>query len=432
VYMRSDIPVGDIHELIPGGAHTYSRGDDQFPNNAPQYLIRGKGAQIWDSQGRNFWDLSMGLRSVSIGHAESSQLRFINKSISKGVNLARPVFDEFKLAEKMTEIIPSAEMVKFGKNGSDVNTAAVRLARAATGRKFILRCSTNPFLSVNDWFIGTTVMNSGIPDEISKLTLQFAYGDYAEVNRIFSELGDQIACIILEPYGALIPDVKFLEYLRITADRYQSVLIFDEVISGFRFDLGGAQKLSGVTPDLSTFGKGIANGFPLSALVGKKDIMNLGGIKHSDPRVFLLSSTYGSERSGLAAALWTISFLEKSDVIKANIEVAEEIYQIFNGASLAHNLDSRIQLLGPAINPTLSIKDETGEQSGTSRARFLGVAIEHGLFLPYFSYSARHRSKFVKQFRSKIQAAFSDFADVDSVFHSTNFGETKPVFRKYN
>ena len=422
----------EIHNLIPGGAHTYSRGDDQFPSNAPKYLVKGKGAKIWDQDGRQYWDMSMGLRSVSIGHAESSQLRYVNKIISKGVNLARPVLEEFELAEKIRSLIPSAEMVKFGKNGSDVNTAAVRLARAATGRKLILRCSTNPFLSVNDWFIGSTVMNSGIPEEISELTLQFPYGDIAQVEKIFEDFGKEIACIILEPFGSLNPDIVFLEYLRKKADQFGTILIFDEVISGFRFDIGGAQKIANVVPDLSTFAKGIANGFPFSALVGKKEIMDLGGIRHEKPRVFLLSSTYGSERSGIAAAMWTISYLEKHNSIATNWEVAEAAKLIFNETAAGYSLQDRIKLIGPAINPTLSIDDVAGAPSGIDRATFLGIAIENGLFLPYFSYSARHRDKFLKDFRVKIDRIFNTFARTSSGDVANIYGEVKPVFRKFN
>lgn len=417
-----------LQEYIPGGAHTYSRGNDQFPKNAPVAIIDAKGYKARGSNGIEYLDLGMGLRSVSIGHGEKKQAQAIYSSILTGVNFTRPNLEELALAEKFCELIPSAEMVKFAKNGSDVTTAATRLARAYTGKRTILRCLNNPFFSVDDWFIVNTPMDNGIPTEISSLTVSFQYGNMDQIMSIYKHLNGDVACIILEPFGVPDPDIEFLKNLRDFCTRLGIVLIFDEVISGFRYHLKGAQFLAGVTPDLSTFGKAVGNGFPISALCGKREIMNLGGIGHKSPRVFLLSTTFGPERSGLTAALWTINKMEKNPEFEGNYEVAKIVKSRFNDIAESLNINDFLQIIGNPINPVMVTKDADGNPSGLIRHKLLFHLFEQGLLMPYISISASHREKFIRSYSEAIEKALRNFA-LDKDFVGA---EIQPVFRKFN
>jgi len=417
-----------LHSLIPGGAHTYSRGDDQFPENAPVAIIHGKGCEVKGSNGKTYFDMGMGLRSVSIGHGNRKQNKFIYSKTLNGNNFTRPNLEELFLAEKLNEVIPCAEMVKFAKNGSDVTTGAVKLARAYTGKRHVLRCANNPFFSVDDWFIGDTPMDRGVPSEISSLTSQFEYGDIEKLFKLRAEIGDDIACVILEPFGFENFDIEYLKALRAFCTANQIVLIFDEVISGFRYHLKGAQFLAGVTPDLATFGKALGNGFPISALCGKKEIMEIGGIDHIEDRVFLLSTTFGSERSGLAAGLWTLSQMEKEPYFQGNYEVGGFVKSHFNETATAYGISNLVQIVGAEINPIIQCKNEDGKLSGSIRYKLMKHLFDQGLMMPYISISASHREKFVKEYRIRIEKALFHFSKDKQI----DFPELKPVFRKKN
>ena len=261
------------HTLIPAGAHTYSKGDDQFPSNAPGFIVKGKGCYVWDIDGNKYLDWGMGLRSVILGHAYPRVVDAAKEQLKNGSNFTRPSPLEYELAELLHKILPSAEMVKLAKNGSDVNDAAIRLARAHTGRDKIAYCKDHPFFSVGDWFIGTTACNAGIPKSITDLSVSFKYNDVESVKAMFEQNPNQIACVIMEAATVDQPKDDFLNKVKEIAHQHGAVFILDEVITGFRYNLGGAQKHFNVNPDLTTFGKGIANGFSVSALVGKKEIM---------------------------------------------------------------------------------------------------------------------------------------------------------------
>src|SRR5262249_936668 len=280
------------HRLIPGGAHTYAKGDDQYPEQAPGFLARGQGCHVWDMDGNEFIEYGMGLRSVTLGHAFAPVLEAVTRQLQCGANFTRPAAIEVECAEWLLGLIEGADMAKFAKNGSDVTTAAVKLARAHTGRDLVAICKDQPFFSTDDWFIGTTAMAAGIPQSIRAMTLSFRYNDLDSVDTLFRRYPGQIAGLVLEPAAAQEPAPGFLEGLRARCDAEGAILIFDEMITGFRWHRGGAQKLYGVVPDLSAFGKAIANGFSVSALVGKRELMELGGIRHEKERVFLLSTTH--------------------------------------------------------------------------------------------------------------------------------------------
>ena len=195
-------------KVIPGGSHTYSRGADTFPSNAPSILNKGKGVYVFDEKNNKFLDYGMGLRSVNIGYAEPEINRAAIEGINKGNNLTRPSLIELKAAQLFTSLIKKADMVKFTKNGSTAVTAAVKLARAFTKKKIVLRCAQQPFFSFDDWFIGSTNMPRGVTDETKKLTKQFNYNDIKSLEAQIKRYKNQIACVVLEPSSTECPKIK--------------------------------------------------------------------------------------------------------------------------------------------------------------------------------------------------------------------------------
>ena len=425
------------HSLIPGGAHTYSRGDDVYPACAPPVLVRGKGAHVWDLDDRCYLDWGMGLRSVILGYADERVDGAVSECLSLGVNLSRPVPEEFQLAELLTECIPSAEMVKFGKNGSDATSAAIRLSRAYTGRNGILRCADDPFLGVHDWFIGSTVMNRGIPEAVSQLTRGFLYGSMESVAEAYAALLGDVSAIILEPVGLQGLNLQFLTELSLFAKRHSIVLIFDETITGFRLAVGGAQEFTGVSPDLSTFGKGIANGFALSALAGRRDIMKLGGFDHNEDRVFLMSSTYGSERVGLAAGLKTLEVTIEEKVPNDLSAAAERLMSGFSGLVDSLGLNDLIRVGGTPLLPRVDFQTRNGCDDPWLKTLFQQEMLNDGILIPpYFaSFAQAHGGPEIDR---TLEAMSRTLASIEARASSTSFREfvnghpVRKVFRRRN
>ena len=303
-----------LHASIPGGAHTYAKGDDQYPANAPTAIVRGEGCRVWDVEGNEFIEYGAGVRAVTLGHA-SRVVEAVAAELVNGTNFVRPSVLEAECAEQLIGLIEAAEMVKFTKDGSSATTATVKLARAFTGRDKVALCAEHPFFSYDDWFFATTPISAGIPRGVAELSLTFPYNDLASIERLFVDNPGEIAAVILEPEKNEPPTDGYLPGLRDLCNREGAVLVFDEMITGFRWNNGGAQAEYDVAPDLSTFGKGLANGFAVSALVGKRDLMELGGLRHDRERVFLLSTTHGAETHSLAASMATMSIYEEEDVV---------------------------------------------------------------------------------------------------------------------
>ncbi len=422
------------HELIPAGCHTYSKGDDQFPQNAPGFIVRGRGCQVWDVDGNEYIDWGMGLRSVILGHAYPRVLEAVMGELPNGSNFTRPSPLEVELAELLVDLIPSAQMVKFAKNGSDVTSAAVRLARAYTGRDKIALCKENPFFSFNDWFIGTTPPNAGIPQSVADLSLTFHYNDLASLQRLFDENPGHIAGVILEPVSTEAPRDGFLEQVRDLTHAHGAVLIFDEMISGFRWDLQGAQKYFGVTPDLSTFGKAIGNGFSVSALVGKRDVMELGGLRHSRPKVFLLSATHGAETHALAAAVATIRELREKDVVKQLWKTGQALQDGFNALAAELGLADYVTCAGYPCSPYIVCRDADRNVSLPFRTLFLQETIAHGILIPYIAASYSHTEGMIQKTLEASAAALEIYrrALQEGVDNYLVGPAVKPVFRKFN
>jgi len=396
-----------FNEIIPGGGHTYAKGDDQFPEFIPPYIKRGEGCRVWDADDNEYIEYGNGLRSVSLGHAFQPVVDAVIDQIKQGTNFGRPALIELECAEEFLSIVDGAEMVKFCKNGSDATDGAVKLARAYTGRDLIGVCVSHPFFSVGDWFIGTTPLAGGIPEGTKKMSLPFYYNDIASAKKIFKDNSGKIACLILEAQKYEEPENNFLNELKELCHQNGALFILDEMITGFRWHLGGAQKKFNIVPDLSCWGKAMGNGFAVAALAGKKEFMKLGGLDHERERVFLLSTTHGAETHGLAAAIATIRFYKKNNVVDRLYQLGEKLSKGINSVALDLNIENQIGLIGPACCSVYTTRDANNELSQSFRTLFLQETMKRGLLMPSAIISYSHNDKDIDETVSKLYEALA-------------------------
>ncbi|MGH6895124.1 MAG: glutamate-1-semialdehyde 2,1-aminomutase [Geminicoccaceae bacterium] len=379
------------HYLIPGGCHTYAKGDDQYPILAPGFIARGFGCRVWDTDGREYIEYGMGNRAVGLGHAYPAVLQAVQRELRRGGNFTRPSPVEVACAEQFLSLIDGAEMVKFCKDGSDATSGAVRLARAHTGRDLIACCADHPFFSTDDWFIGTTPMNAGIPEAIRRLTVTFRYDDLASAQALFDQHPGRIAALILEPVRTADPQDGYLQALQRLCHANGALLILDEMITGFRWHNGGAQKLYGIVPDLSAFGKALANGFSVSALAGRREFMRQGGLDHHDrPRVFLLSTTHGAETHALAAAIATMQVYQREPVIDHLYRQGTRLRQQAEEVIRRHDLSAFVKIVGKPCCLSYATLDQDGRPSQALRTLLLQETIRRGVLMPSLVVSYSH------------------------------------------
>lgn len=389
-FTRSRALQARAHTLVPGGAHTYAKGDDQFPRLSPGFFARGLGCRVWDVDGNEYIEYGMGCRAVTLGHAFPPVVDAVRRELEFGVNFSRPAEIEVRAAEAFLGIVPTQDMVKFAKNGSDAMSAAVRLARAVTGRSRIAICADHPFFSVDDWFIGTTEMNAGIPQAIRDLTVRFRYNDLESVRALFDAHPGEIAAVLLEPAKYEDPADGFLHRLRDLAHAEGALFVLDEMITGFRWANGGGQERYGIEPDLSAFGKALANGFSVAALAGKREFMERGGLDHPHERVFLLSYTHGAETHGLAAAMATIAAYRELPVVETLRRQGERLRHGLEQVVSAHGLADQVPILGPPQALVFGARDADGAPSQAFRTLFLQELIRRGVIGPSFVISYAH------------------------------------------
>ncbi len=378
-FLQSNALNARLHALIPGGAHTYAKGDDQYPEGMAPVIERGEGCRVWDVDGNEFIEYGAGLRAVTLGHAFPPVIEAARHELSRGSNFVRPARIELECAEKFLECLPSAEMVKFCKDGSDATSGALKLARAYTGRDKVAVCANHPFFSVDDWFIGSTAMPGGIPKTTRDLTLKFNYNDLASLGKLFSEHPGQIAAVFLEAEKDTPPVEGFFAGLRQLCDQHGALLILDEMITGFRWHLNGAQAKHGIVPDLSTFGKALANGFSVSALAGKREFMRLGGYESERDRVFLLSTTHGAETHGLAAAIATMRVYQTEPVIETLWARGQRLADGLRAAAKAQGVADHVPILGPACCLVFGSRDEKGQPSQPFRTLLIQELVQRGV-----------------------------------------------------
>lgn len=424
-----------LNKVIPGGAHTYSRGDDQYPSNAPQIFEKGKGAYTYTPEGEEFLDYGMGLRAVTLGYGYESVADAAIKQLLNGNTQTRPSIIELEAAEMLVDLIPSVDMVKFAKNGSNTTTAAAKIARAYTGRKYIVRCLEHPFFSFDDWFIGDTSLTRGIPQEISDLTLHFNFDDINSLKEVFDKYPNQIAGVILEPATSAHPKEGFLQSVKELCHKNDALFILDEMITGFRWHLQGAQTYYGIEPDLCTFGKGMANGFSVSALAGKREFIQIGGIKEEGAeRVFLTSTTHGAEMCGMGAFAATIKVYQEHNVINHIWNYGEKLINGMNQISKELGLENYFVASGVPCSPVYATMDKTGQASLAMRTLFSQEMIKNKVLIPFIAQSFSHGEVELEKTLQATRKSLEVYSKaLEDGYEKYLVGAIiKPVFRKYN
>ncbi len=378
-----------VEKVIPLASQTFSKSYLQFiKGQAPLFADRAKGAKIWDIDGNEYVDMINALLPIVLGYQYPAVDNAIKSQLKAGIILSLPSPLEFELAKLLIKHIPSAEMVRFGKNGSDATTGAIRVARAHTGRDYVAVCGYHGW---HDWYIGSTTRNLGVPKATQDQTLKFYYNDINSLENLFKKYPGKIAAVIMEPMNYVEPEKGFLESVKEVTHKNSALLIFDEVICGFRFNLGGAQKLFGVTPDLSTFGKSMANGMPISALVGKREYMQ------TVDKIFY-SFTQGGELLSIAAAIATIKEMEKKKVIPYIWKIGKYLQDNTNELLIKHSLSEFIQVKGKPVWQIFMIQEQGG-------------------------YSALQIKSFIQQ--EVLRAGFLWYGS-----HNMSFSHTKPQMEK--
>lgn len=423
------------HRIIPGGAHTYAKGDDQYPLLSPGFIVSGYGSHVWDVDANEYIEYGMGNRAVGLGHAYAPVLQAVTSELERGCNFTRPSRIEVECASAFLETVPSAEMVKFCKNGSDATSAAIRLARAATGRDLVAICRDHPFFSTDDWFIGTTPMNAGIPDAVRNLTVGFRYNDLESARNLFKRYPGRIAALILEPSRGEDPEDRYLHKLQALCHENGALLILDEMITGFRWHSGGAQHVYDIVPDLSCFGKALGNGFAISALAGKREFMDLGGIEQTGaPRVFLLSTTHGAETHAMAAAIATMEVYRHEPVIEHLVRQGTKLRNALNQVATAHGLQNHFHVSGHPACLVYATFDAAGEPSQMFRTLFLQEIIRRGILAPSLVVSYTHSDEDIEKTIDAISEALVVYkCALDHKVETFLMGRpSEHVFRSFN
>ncbi len=424
-----------IHDLIPGGAHTYSKGDDQFPVLSPAAITHGKGSKVWDLDGNEYIECLGGLASISLGHAYEPVVERVVEELKRGNNFSRPSIIEREVAERFLANVKGHDMIKFAKNGSVVTTAAVKLARAYTGRKLVARPIDHPFYSYDDWFIGSTDVKSGIPNDISALTVTYKSDDMQSLIDLFAQYPNEIACVISEPEKFNVLPENYLSDAIELAHKHGTLWIMDEMITGYKTAYPGSMSKYKVVPDMTTWGKGIANGFSFCCLTGKKEILELGGIrKEGNEKLFLISTTHGGETCSIAAAIATMDEFEKNDVVAYNQNLGQRFIEGSRAIIATHGLTQHIRNMQFNWHASLGYFDQEGNNSFGLRTLFHQELIKRGvlfqgIFCPHFSHTLAD-VEYVLHAMDEACVVFKKGLE-DGYEKYLSGSPIKPVFRKY-
>lgn len=369
-FKKSEEYLVRAERTIPLGSQTFSKSRTQFPHGvSPYFVTRARGSHIWDVDGNEYIDFINSLASVTLGYQDPDVTRAVREQLELGVIFSLPHTIEAEVAELICELVPCAEMVRFGKNGSDATAGAVRLARAYTGQDRVAVCGYHGW---QDWYIGSTARNRGVPQATRDLTHPFVYNDLGSLSALLEKHPKQFAAVILEPMNVMDPAPGFLQGVKELAHRHAAVLIFDETITGFRYANGGAQELFGVTPDLATFGKGLANGYPVSAVAGRRDIMKL-------MEEIFFSFTFGGEALSLAAARATLQKLRSTDVIGTIRARGEKVLSGIRERIARFGLTDVLSVSGQPAWSFLVVKDTAHASQWHTKTLFMQEMFQRGI-----------------------------------------------------
>lgn len=423
-FRNSEILLEREKKVSPLAAQTFSKSYRYFCSGvAPSYMDHGEGCYIVDVDGNRFIDYMCALGPITVGYnipeindAVISQVkRFSSGSLQSEL--------EVNLAEKICEIIPCAEMVRFVKNGGDATTSAIRLARAFTGRDTVLMSG---YHGMHDWSIGASENHKGVPEAVRKLTISFRYNDLADLEEKLKE--HKVAAVILEPIQSNGPEKGYLESVKRLTHKYGAVLIFDEVVSGFRYALGGASELYHVTPDLAAFGKGMANGYAISAVAGKKELL-----EQIEQGVFV-STTFGGDSVPMAAALATIKILEQPGFYQNLTKVGEKQLNGLAGLIEKYKLEDVMAVSGMPAHAGLSFEGHGSLNYLDIQSIFSQTMVQNGILIfALWNLSGSHTEKEATKFLGAAEEAFAlirKAVDNDSLDGILVGGKVDPVFKR--
>lgn len=421
-FQNSNALLESALKIIPLGTQTFSKSHIQYPKKqSPLFLTHGYGSRVWDIDGNEYIDLVSGLLPNILGYNDSDINYAIQVQLQKGITFSLATELEVCLAEKLCQVIPSAEKVRFAKNGTDVTSAAVRIARAYTSRDKMIVCGYHGW---QDWYIGTTTRNKGIPKTVSELSISVPYNDLSRVEDLLKT--EKFAGIIMEPCNSIAPLNGYLQGVKDLCEKYGCLFIFDEVITGFRFALGGAQEYFGVTPHISCFGKAMGNGMPIAAVVGREDIMQ-------EVEEIFFSGTFGGESLSIAASLATIEKIEKNKVISYLWLYGQSISDAIEQIIIKYNLMQVIKLCGYAPWKIFQFLDHPNGTNQEIKTFFIQEMIFRGFLISSslninFSHGELEKYK-ILQAIEELFYILSDYLTTGNLLKNLRSPAIKPIFK---
>ena len=370
-YKKSEAFLDRALSVIPLGSQTFSKSKTALPFGvSPFFVDRAKGSRMWDIDGNEYLDFVNALCCVTLGYCDPDIDAAVREQMNSGVTFSLPHRLETEVAELLVEMIPCAEKVRFAKNGTDATSGAIRVARAYTGRNRVAVCGYHGW---QDWFIGSTARDLGVPAAVKDLTHAFAFNNIDSLQKLLDAHPGEFAAVILEPMNSAYPKDGFLEKVQVAARKHGALLVFDETITGFRYSNGGAQQEFGITPDLSTFGKGIANGYPLSALVGKSEYMKVVD------NIFF-SGTFGGETLSLAAAKAVLLKLKREPVLETMRERGQKIIEGVNEIVAGLDIGNVVSISGHPTWSFLAFKEAGGFLPVQIKTLFIQEVFKRGVY----------------------------------------------------
>ena len=426
-YTKSQELLARARKVTPLGSQTYSKSVRYFCEGAaPAFLARGQGSHVWDVDGNEFVDFMCALGPVTVGYNDPQVNAAVMAQLQKGISFSMATELEVELAEALTRIVPCAEMVRFVKNGSDATSSAIRLARAFTGRDLVAVCG---YHGMQDWYIGSTTNRRGIPADVCALTKTFVYNDLGSLKQLLAEYPDQFAAVILEPIQADGPAAGYLEALRELTQAAGALLIFDEVVSGFRYALGGASELYKVTPDMAAFGKGMGNGLPISAVAGRADVMELIGTQG----VFI-STTFGGETLSMAGSMATLAILAQPGIYPRIWALGDRMLSGVRAAIAKHGVGEVVKVSGLAPHGGVGFDGKGSLDYLDILSVYQQRMVEQGILTTGINnISVAHNEADIDQFVAAADAAFADIRralDSDSLDGILLACKVNPIFKR--
>jgi len=399
-FEKSNALIEREKKVAPLAAQTFSKSYRYFmPDSAPMYIDHGEGARLYDVDGNEYLDFICCLGPITLGYNYPAVNAAVIEQLNKGIIFSTQAPVECELAEKLVEVVPCAEMVKFVKNGSDATTAAIRLARAYTGRERVAMCG---YHGMHDWSIGASQNNKGVPKAVCELTKTFKYNDLASLENLLNEHPGEYAAVIMEPIQSKGTTKEYLQAVVDTAHKHGAVAIFDEVVSGFRYAIGGASEYYGVTPDLASYGKGCANGMPLSFVAGKKEIISL-----IEQGVFV-SMTFGGDAISLAGALATVKEMQEKDVMGHAWKLGAMMLEGLEKLVEKHGIEKAVSVSGLAPHCGLAFNDVGSLNYLDIHSIYTMTMLENGILCQAITnISFSHTEDDIKQFLDAVDCAFA-------------------------